>query len=1177
MGQKFYKALILLIVSHYSFKALCHDSHDNSKYEDSCAPENAYCSYYSDILEKISHNENAQERNKLLKYLDWELENSHLSANATEIESSILERKFVSLAQDNHVSLEVKVWMEYFLVKYFLQLERVESLFSSLHAINNEDLKLEIIHFVINSATKTQDISPTVWSKLYDFTQKEANPLIIFYIRYAMTLENNTHKSSAIKNTLSFDKKTIAEQELLNLIQKYYSEKNFQENKSKSKLLADIILRISIDLERFKRTYSSGNLPDKMYNGLQKWIEGESDDSIRQSLRLAKLILDSKTITSNEHSGNQKVPLDRREILNFVKELKSVSLEDQVRSFITYFSKTRDSHLLSIFESVREELDAFLAEFFKEDRLSYYVFLKHLDYPQFIAEVKKNIFKDLEQIPDPANRELFLKKLYAHSEIGRYLPGHFGDDLFAAKLNSWPSATERGLIKALLLSGLSDYLQDQIVNDSDKKIRALLAARLRELVLKRVEQGSYAKPFSIEQHWLTTESDPEIKTHLSLTTCILNFYSKNAEHSTCFAQLNNKEKKIVLYAAFFEIKNSQTNQDFWKSFDDFLSKINTSHLDEDPVLEFAVDLLRLQRNLTDSVEPFLSFLESQEFKQNKTKYTWLLKEKLIDTLLSNKNLYSKNENQEAINTFTKKWYLLETDEIIRTRILKFVMEKMENYKYAFEFLSQIENKVKEQKSSSKSENIELAEENARSLVDLLQYFPLFPKEDQNEFKTKALPLAGIISLTLSQNLTGQEDNSTVEKAELINELSRFLSTDNSDMKTSQTQVLTQVDEKRGIYLMTVDTQKYDIGLAVANDWNSPKTPSEFSKQMGGIGVLSGGSWEETPKSELKTNEFKFLDSSLLPDDQGPEPSALIKSKGVLWHDASGPWGVAAWKRGKAGEAIFGEVMTEWISRDFYAKDYFLKRGLYHPSFERTHVFLPADAESFSKKLNNLHLVIEHNIIVNFEFVQEKAVIIHKRENAFAFDFAKNQTYRPFNPRKGIEMKVICNLKQVPVTNLKNRYVEESNTSPKAELEAPISYASQTWQDKDFIISGRPILIENNRIRNDIKQQDPSDDSLARNNRTSFCVHKDGTWNLLVSTKFNIYELANYLKDLGCKNALMLDGGASSTLGWRNEILTQKIHGNFLDSLTEGLSTTERPVSNVLLVIKKNLNLSLRRP
>ncbi len=614
MGQKFCKALMLLIISSYSVSALSHASHDNSNYEDSCTFENAYCSYYSDIIQNISHSENLQDRSTLLKYLDWELESSHLKTNATEIENSIIERKFVSLAQDNHVSLDVKVWIEYFLVKYFLQFERIESLFSNLHAINNDDLKLEIIHFVI-TASKTQDVPPNVWSKLYDYTQKETNPLIIFYIRYAMTLENNAQKSSTIKKTLSFDKKSIAEQELLNLIQKYYSELKFQENKNKSLLLANILLRISMNTEKFKRVYSNKNISDKIYNDLKNWAENEPEGSVQQTLKLAKLIFDSKTV--NESNGSQKVPLDRREILNFVREIKSITLENQVRIFITYFSKTRDPHLLSILESVRDDLSSFLSEFFKDDRLSYYISLKHLDHSLFLAEIKKNIFKDLEKIPEANDREIFLRKLYAHSELSRYLPGDFGDDLFIAQLNSWPSSTERGLIKAVFLSGLSDYLQDQLIKDSDKKTRLFLATRLRELVLKRVEQGSYAKQFSLEQHWLTLENDQEIKIHLMLTSCILNFYNKNAEPITCFSQLNNREKKIVLYAAFFEIKNSESNHEFLSSFDVFLNKINTSHLDNDPILEFAVHLLRLQRNLQDSVEPFLSFLESKNFKQNK--------------------------------------------------------------------------------------------------------------------------------------------------------------------------------------------------------------------------------------------------------------------------------------------------------------------------------------------------------------------------------------------------------------------------------------------------------------------------------------------------------------------------------------------------------------------------------
>lgn len=62
----------------------------------------------------------------------------------------------------------------------------------------------------------------------------------------------------------------------------------------------------------------------------------------------------------------------------------------------------------------------------------------------------------------------------------------------------------------------------------------------------------------------------------------------------------------------------------------------------------------------------------------------------------------------------------------------------------------------------------------------------------------------------------------------------------------------------------------------------------------------------------------------------------------------------------------------------------------------------------------------------------------------------------------------------------------------------------------------------------------------------------------------IYDLAIFMKKLGCVNAINLDGGGSSSL-WINNEIVNKVSGDRDESLGEFV---ERPVSDALVFIQK---------
>jgi hypothetical protein len=122
-----------------------------------------------------------------------------------------------------------------------------------------------------------------------------------------------------------------------------------------------------------------------------------------------------------------------------------------------------------------------------------------------------------------------------------------------------------------------------------------------------------------------------------------------------------------------------------------------------------------------------------------------------------------------------------------------------------------------------------------------------------------------------------------------------------------------------------------------------------------------------------------------------------------------------------------------------------------------------------------------------------------------------------------------------------------------------------WERMDYIVGGTPLLV---------KGGSPVQDPLAEKVRTSFVeerhprtavgIRNDGTWVFVVvdgrrpevSVGMTLNELTGLMLDLGCRDALNLDGGGSSTFYLYGEVLNQP-------SDLAG----ERPVSDAIIVLE----------
>jgi hypothetical protein len=137
--------------------------------------------------------------------------------------------------------------------------------------------------------------------------------------------------------------------------------------------------------------------------------------------------------------------------------------------------------------------------------------------------------------------------------------------------------------------------------------------------------------------------------------------------------------------------------------------------------------------------------------------------------------------------------------------------------------------------------------------------------------------------------------------------------------------------------------------------------------------------------------------------------------------------------------------------------------------------------------------------------------------------------------------------------------------PKLQPGDPIQIITETVPDLTGVrvaIGGGPMLVRDGKAMQwgGIQVRHPRS-ALGWNRDHFFLVEVDGRQSQL-SVGMTFSEFAEYLRKLGCEQAMNLDGGGSATL-W--------VMGNVMNSPSEG---QERPGANSLVVVRKH---SVRRP
>jgi exopolysaccharide biosynthesis protein len=114
-----------------------------------------------------------------------------------------------------------------------------------------------------------------------------------------------------------------------------------------------------------------------------------------------------------------------------------------------------------------------------------------------------------------------------------------------------------------------------------------------------------------------------------------------------------------------------------------------------------------------------------------------------------------------------------------------------------------------------------------------------------------------------------------------------------------------------------------------------------------------------------------------------------------------------------------------------------------------------------------------------------------------------------------------------------------NCPDEAEIEIiPTHTAAAEWKELEHIVGGTPVLVRNGNIIEDFSPEQTLESFLVnRHPRTAIGIKGNGEWVFaIVDGRFfgfiggmTMKELAELMLDLGCVEALNLDGGGSSTM------------------------------------------------
>lgn len=175
---------------------------------------------------------------------------------------------------------------------------------------------------------------------------------------------------------------------------------------------------------------------------------------------------------------------------------------------------------------------------------------------------------------------------------------------------------------------------------------------------------------------------------------------------------------------------------------------------------------------------------------------------------------------------------------------------------------------------------------------------------------------------------------------------------------------------------------------------------------------------------------------------------------------------------------------------------------------------------------------------------------------------------PIKPRGAIGWSL--NNENVLIDRILTNYPLNNSPSNDQIKVMPVSSPSYTstknWNELEHIVGGTPILVQNGSIIEDFSQEQVLESFLInRHPRTALSIRNSGDWVFVVvdAHRYRLFggmtikELAKLMLDLGCIEALNLDGGGSSTMVIDGEVINDpcgklKEKGKYVEEVSDAI-------------------------
>lgn len=176
--------------------------------------------------------------------------------------------------------------------------------------------------------------------------------------------------------------------------------------------------------------------------------------------------------------------------------------------------------------------------------------------------------------------------------------------------------------------------------------------------------------------------------------------------------------------------------------------------------------------------------------------------------------------------------------------------------------------------------------------------------------------------------------------------------------------------------------------------------------------------------------------------------------------------------------------------------------------ERTYSTYDAPGvEVICQKLNNTDLVPEGTL---------EAEVLLVNTNTYGTRLAANNWFVLYNQADHMWYDTLCALKRGQKIRI---YAEETVTTSKDAMKKAVTVSSANY----------PIILDGTNNLDNILYKDPGLSGKASPPRVAIGQKEDGTVLFLCSGSLTLDELTNEMIALGCKTAINLDGGGSTTM------------------------------------------------